>query len=89
MTHHQMQTIEIFERMSQAQQGSFTSIHEGWAQQQIFGRIARQTQLGGDHQPGPLRIGLAGRLFQQTNIAGQVADGHIDLGQGNKKWGLG
>jgi hypothetical protein len=69
----------------QLAQGAGAGRHEGRAQQQVLGRVARQRQLGRQHQLGALRMGLAGSLGDQAGIAGQVADGGVDLGQGDGK----
>ncbi len=48
-------------------------------QHQILGRIARQAQLRQDHKVGPFC--LLTRVEHAADIAGDVADRRIDLGQ--------
>ena len=55
--------------------------HEAGAQQQILGRVAGDGELGQGQHVAPLRLGLAHHLEDAGDVAGQVADDGVDLGQ--------
>jgi len=79
MPNDQMQPRAIGQFLRQSSQRVCASGHEGWAQQQVFWRIAGQRQLGRQHQLGTLRVGAARGLRQQPGIASQVSDLCVDL----------
>ena len=83
MPHHQMQPLAIRQRGGQCRQFALAGLHEGRAQQQVFGRVAGQAELGRQRHTGAVAVGGPGRLSQQTGIAGQVAHGCIDLDERN------
>ena len=56
-------------------------LHEGGAQQQVFGRVAAQPELGRDDEVRALRMRAARCLGDAARVAGEVADGGIDLRQ--------
>ena len=57
------------------------TVHESRAQQQVFRRVTRQRQLRCDHQCRAAGMGLARGLGNLLCVAGQVADGGVDLRQ--------
>ena len=52
-------------------------------QHQVFRRIAGDEELGEEHQVGALAGGVRPRLARLGEIAGNVADGRIELGDGD------
>ena len=50
--------------------------------EQVAGIVAGQRQLGKDRQMGAFSLGLAGGGLHQADVAGDVAHGRIDLGEG-------
>ena len=53
------------------------------AQGQVLGRIAAEGQFRGDEEIGPLRSCLAGEFGNAAGIALEVADGGVELGEGD------
>ena len=51
-------------------------------QVEVLGGVARQAELGEDHQLGSLGAGAADPLGDLRCVAVEVADGRVDLGQG-------
>ena len=56
---------------------------EGRLQHQVLRRIAGDEQLGVEHQVGALAGGIRPRLARLGEIAGDVADSRIELGDGD------
>ena len=54
---------------------------EARAQQQVLGRVAGDGQLGKAEQVAARGLGLGHRLEDAGDVAGQVADDGVDLGQ--------
>ena len=75
------QTGERCQLAGQRAELPFTGLHEGRTQQQVFRRIARQSQLRCDHQRCAAGVGLARGVGNLPCIAGQVADRRVDLRQ--------
>ena len=89
MPHHHVQALEIAQRTRAAGQGVGAGLHEGRAQQQVFGRVAAQAQFGEKHQPRALRVCTLGRFDDSLRVAGDVAHRHVDLREGHLHRGLG
>jgi len=53
------------------------------AQQQVFRRIAGQRQFRGQYDIRPLRSRMARTFHDLCTVAGEVADGAVDLSNGN------
>jgi hypothetical protein len=58
----------------------FTCFQESRPNDQIFRRIAGQEKLGIKHQIGALPRGVRPRLARLCQIAGDIADGRVQLG---------
>jgi len=56
-------------------------VHERRPQQQVFGWIAAQAELGSEDEARTLPVGHARGSDDLVGVAGQVADGGIDLRQ--------
>ncbi len=54
---------------------------EGGLQHQVLGKVAGQHQLGEQHEIGALRLGLGARGPHPGEVAGDVADLGIELGE--------
>jgi hypothetical protein len=57
---------------------------EALAQQQVLGRIAAQRQLGRQHQVGARGARARAELKDARRVAGEVADGAVDLSRGDQ-----
>ena len=88
MPDHHHQARQIGERARAVRQGVGAGLHEGGSQQQVFGRVAAQAEFGREHEAGALRVGTAGGVDDLRGVAGEVADGGIDLRQGHFHQGL-
>ena len=83
MTHHDAQAFQRRRGMRQRVQGIITGIDERGSQQQIFCRIAAQSELGRDQQTGAAAMGLLRRVDDSSGIARHVAHHKIELGDAN------
>lgn len=83
MPDHQMQARQPRHFRRQRRQCLGTRLHEGRAQQQVFGRVAGERELGRQHHACTLRMRLPRGLRQQARIAGQVAHRGVDLRDGH------
>ena len=54
---------------------------EARAQDEIFRRVARQCELGGDDEVGPLTRGVGAGIGDARAVLAQGADGEIELGE--------
>lgn len=57
------------------------SVEKMAAQQQVLWRIAGERQLRGEQQVGTARCGILCRSKDAGAVAGEVADGGVDLGE--------
>ena len=80
---HHVQAGQAGHVGAQLRQGAFLRVDEGRAQQQIFGRVAGERELGGDQHVGAAGMGFASRLQDLGGIAGQASDDGIDLREGD------
>ena len=85
---HHMQAAQIGQCFRAIGQRVATSQHEGWAEQQVFGRIAAQAQLRGQHHLRALRMRTARKLDDLRDVADQVAHGRVDLSERNFDQGI-
>ena len=81
MSHHHDQTLQTGERAGAVAQRIGTGPHERGAQQQIFGRVAANAELGGQHQPRALRVSAPRLGDDRRDVASQVTDRRVDLRQ--------
>jgi hypothetical protein len=79
MPHHHVQARTIGQFRRQVRQCLGAALHEGRAQEQVFRRVAGQGQFGGQHHRGALGMRLARGGRYKARVAGQVADGGVDL----------
>ena len=82
MPDHHHQILQVGQRFCAVEQGSCTGLHESRTQQQIFGRIAAQTQLRCEHQSRTCGMRLARKIDNLLHIARQITDRRIDLREG-------
>ena len=64
-------------------QGIIAGIDEGRAQEQVFGGVTANRQLGREHEPNPAGMRLAGTVDDFAGIARHVAHHKIELGNAN------
>lgn len=85
MTNDDVQAIQIGRLGSHGLQCLIAGIDEGRAQEQVFGGVAAQGQLGREQQghTGPVRI--TGSLDNAAGIALQVTHDEIELGGADDK----
>ena len=72
---------DVARRASDFVQRVLVVAYEGRLQQQVFGRIPRQSQLGKRDELGAGVFGGANRIDDSISVAGQVANRGIDLRQ--------
>ena len=81
MPDHHVQPLAIRKLERDLFQLRRAGAHEAIAKQQVLGRIAAQGELGCQDEPRASRICAARRVDNQARIAGEIADGRVDLGQ--------
>ena len=59
-------------------------IDKGRAQQQVFGRIARERQFGREQNARTSLVRFARSGDDAGSIAGEIADGAVDLGESDR-----
>jgi len=69
------------QRVRQRRERRRRRVQERGTLEQVARRIAGQRQLGKDCQLGPALLSRGGRLEDQPPIAGEVADGRVDLSE--------
>ncbi len=84
-----MQALEVGQRPCTIGQRIGTGTHEGRAQQEVFGRVAAEAELGGDDQAHPLRMRPSRRLDDAAAVSRQIPHGRVDLRQGHFQRELG
>ena len=56
---------------------------EGATQEEVFGRVAGEGKFGQGDEVAGLGFGLVDGVEDAVGVAGEVADGGIDLGKGD------
>ena len=79
MPDHDRQVFQVGQGCGDRFHGIITGMNECGTQKQIFGGIAANRQLGGQHQPGAVGIGLARGLDDFLGIARQITHQKIEL----------
>ena len=81
MTDDDVQALAVREFDRQRSQRLAAGGHERGPQQQVLGRIAGERELGREHEPRTLGPGAARGGGDEARVAGEVADGGVDLRQ--------
>ena len=75
-----MQAFAVSQIPRQPLQRLGATLHEGRAQQQVFGRVAREGKFRGDYDAGASCVRLQRRLLELAGTC-KVADGRVDLSE--------
>ena len=80
MPDHHHKVFQVGQLAGDHLYGIITGGDKRGAQEQVFGRIAADRQLGRQQQARTLRVGGAGGFHDFAGIARHVAHGEIELG---------
>ena len=79
MTDHHVEAGERLQLFGEIGKRGGTGGIKGRAQQQVFGRVAGEREFGSDEQLGTIVVRSACCIDDFRDVAGEVADGDIDL----------
>ncbi len=79
---------EVREAPRKVLDGLLAGLHDALAEHQVTRRVAQQGHLRGHDHVGPLAPALLDRLDQLPDVAGHVADGGVELGDGQPHGGI-
>ena len=83
MPHHHEEPLQIGQCARAVDQRIGARLHERGAQQQIFGRIAAQTEFGREHELCAMGVSASRHSDDARTVARQITDRGVDLRQGH------